>query len=148
MSEHGTLVVDCNGILPSDPPKSNLLSRPRHAAPGGHVVPRPATRRTSSGPRRPQNRLRTIEIRWVLAKDYGPRGLSGKIESESPNLEAFGRTMNSRMQRANPFKEMAIHDVLNGAERIPAKNIYIIPLNNLIPALFELDRCFSVTECP
>jgi hypothetical protein len=65
------LSSDCNGILPRDPPKSNLLSRPRHAGPGGYVVPRPATRRTSSGPPRPQNRLRTIEIRWVLAKDYG-----------------------------------------------------------------------------
>jgi hypothetical protein len=50
MSEHGALVVDCNGILLRDPPKSNLLSRPRHGGPGGHVVPRPATRRTSSGP--------------------------------------------------------------------------------------------------
>ena len=147
MSEHGALVVDCNGILPRDPPKSNLLSRPRHASPGdtwsqdrlpAGPAPDPQTTKPPPHDRKP----------LVLAKDNGRRGLSGRIVSESPNLEAFGRTMDSRMQRANPFKEMAIHDVLNGAEGIPAKNIYIIPLYNLIPALFELDRCFSVTECP
>ena len=52
--------------------------------------------------------------------------------------------MDIRMQRTDPFEEMAIHDVLNSVERIPAKNIYVIPLYDLIPESFKLDRRLSV----
>lgn len=61
------------------------------------------------------------------------------LEFNSPTLS---------MQRADPFKELAIHGVLNGAERIPTQNIYVVPLHDLIPEFFEPDRCLSVTYGP
>ena len=56
--------------------------------------------------------------------------------------------MDCRMQRADSSEEMVIHHVLNGAKRIPAKNIHVVPLYDLIPEFFELDGGFSVTERP
>jgi len=56
--------------------------------------------------------------------------------------------INRQMLCTDSLEGVAVHPALNATQTIPAQNIYVVPLGQLVAEFFNLNRRLSVTLCP